>query len=805
MNFACTRLGGLKRVKRQGSRRVHRLGAMLLQTGVLVLVANEVEAASSTRVYYENGRLQSEADDATNRIPDFSHAGYRGGGVELPDVAEVVAVEPIVGDNTMHLQLAIDQVAEMVPGPDGFRGAVVLAPGLYEVAGTIRIHTDGIVLRGAGDSSDPAQGSIIRRVGTAEEPVVRLGGEGNTRWKNELPDSRSDITSSFVQVGSAAFEVADPQKYAVGDNIIVYHPCTDDWLASKEYGATGSEAPWPEGGYPLVFNRVITAIDGTMIHLDAPVFDHLDRDLAQSSIYKLDRNGIVSNVGLEDFRVEIESDLVMHAVTFDHVENGFAVGLTVRDFLLGGIHMTTAKHLTIRNVRAVDPKGPTIGGRKYNFMAASAQLVLVEDSYARAGRHSFVSNGTSWDSGVVFLRGVADGSLSPSEGHHRWSMGLLYDGHTETNVDYDGILLGLYNRGDYGTGHGWATAHSVAWNCDLAGGKGVVQQPPGAQNHAIGCSGQISGDGPFDHPPGFIEQTGQPVEPDSLYEAQLADREQNPPDDGSPPPGYMWESIQPVADAFVRAGMYATENYGGDELLTVKAGNPDFTREVFLSFDVSNIPPGALAQLRLRQRGLGVGGMRYAIATVSESWDEQSITYANQPGSESPSVYWFPEQTGFSSVDVTAQVESAKNADTHLSLKIWATKYYGGPGFASFVSREGEAGLQPEIVYAVPDPEEETTSTTDDPGTSTGDTSGTTEDSATGDPETTGDQSTTSSTTAGPSGSSGSDSMSDTTGSSDGGAGCGCRTGGANRTSMFYALAIGLGFCRRRHKDRGLA
>ncbi len=763
-------------------------------------------AAESERVYLENGRLQSEADDATNRIPDFSHAGYRGGGVALPSIAEAIAIDPVPGDNTVHIQDAIDAVAQMPADVDGYRGAVVLGPGVYEIAGSVRLNADGVVLRGAGDGSDPAENTIIRRTGNEEDPVVIVGGSGNGRWKNELPDTRSDIVSSFVQVGSKAFEVAEPQKYSVGDNIIVYHPCTDAWLETKDYGATASEPPWSEGSYPLVFNRVITAIDGSMVHIDAPVFDHLDRDLSQSYIYKLDRTGLVANVGLEHLRVEIASDVVMHAVSFDHAEDGFAVDLTVRDFLLGGIHMTTAKHLTIRNVRAIDPKGPTIGGRKYNFMAASAQLVLVEDGFARGGRHSFASNGTSWDSGVVFLRGVADGSLSPSEGHHRWSMGLLYDGHVETNVVYDGTLLGLYNRGDYGSGHGWATAHSVAWNCDLAGGKGVIQQPPGAQNHAIGCSGQISGNGPFDHPTGYIESVGQAVDPVSLYEGQLQDRLDNPPDDGSPPPGFMWESLQPTADAFVRAGMYEQGNFGSDPVLMVKTGNPEFTREVYLQFDVGEVPAGATAELRLRQDRLGVGGMRYAIATVSEQWDEQSINYANRPESDPPWVHFFPAQTGFSAVDVSDQITAANNANTPLSLKVWATADYGGAGFAIFGAREGDAEFAPKIVYAVPDPEMPTTSTTGDTGDSgdSEDTDGSTTESSTGEVTTAGPES----TTGGPETSAGTTQASSTatttatdgasTGSEDGDSGCACRADSKKR-GLWQVLAVFLvaGFGRR--------
>ena len=107
-------------------------------------------------------------------------------------------------------------------------------------------------------------------------------------------------------------------------------------------------------------------------------------------------------------------------------------------------------------------------------------------------------------------------------------MGLLYDNIVETAPSKDGmVVLGLYNRGDYGTGHGWSSAHSVAWNYDTSTGVAAIQRPPTAQNYAIGGVGEFTGDkpAPFDQPEGYIEGSGQPgLVPASLYERQLAER-----------------------------------------------------------------------------------------------------------------------------------------------------------------------------------------------------------------------------------------------------------------------------------------
>jgi len=52
----------------------------------------------------------------------------------------------------------------------------------------------------------------------------------------------------------------------------------------------------------------------------------------------------------------------------------------------------------------------------------------------------------------------------------------------------------------------------------------VIQKPPIGQNYAIACNGTVDNNGPFYHPAGWIEGTGENVTPASLYEAQLSER-----------------------------------------------------------------------------------------------------------------------------------------------------------------------------------------------------------------------------------------------------------------------------------------
>ena len=487
-----------------------------------------------------DGSLTYQEDENRNRIPDFSHAGYRGGGVAIPDIPVRATLSPIDGDNTSHIQDAIDAVSAMDADSEGFRGAVLLEAGRYPVSGQLFVHTSGVVLRGIGDGRDTRDTTVI--YGTGDVPhqrdLIVMGGGEETRWRGEVPGTREDITTSFVQVGSRTFAVANGSGYAVGDNIIIVHPCSAEWLAAIDGGGTAGDANWSVNQYPILYNRYITAIDDDEITIDAPVYNHLDRSLAQSYIYEYDREGLVTNVGIENLNVQIESlggndeNHAWNAVQFTQVEDAWARNATVSGFGLSGIRTGTASRISVVNVHSIDPVSELTGARQYNFNSyRNSNGILFDNCYARNGRHHYISNGTSTSSGMVVLRSISENPASTSEGHRHWSTGMLFDNLIDIGTFPSSVrTMGFNNRGDFGTGHGWAAAHSVMWNCEAdrpgADAAIIIEQPPTAQNYAIGCDGNFSTDGPFNQPVGFIEGANNDDQliPISLYEAQLLHR-----------------------------------------------------------------------------------------------------------------------------------------------------------------------------------------------------------------------------------------------------------------------------------------
>jgi len=61
----------------------------------------------------KDGDLVYIPDYRGNHIPDFSHVGYMGGGVAIPEVQTEVTVEPGPEDDTQRIQDAIEKVSKM--------------------------------------------------------------------------------------------------------------------------------------------------------------------------------------------------------------------------------------------------------------------------------------------------------------------------------------------------------------------------------------------------------------------------------------------------------------------------------------------------------------------------------------------------------------------------------------------------------------------------------------------------------------------------------------------------------------------
>lgn len=459
--------------------------------------------------------LALRPDERGNRIPDFSNCGYGGGGVALPRAEVRQRVKSVDGDAAAVIQAAIDKVSAMPIGKDGFRGAVLLTRGTYKIAGSIQIRASGVVLRGEGETDD---GTTLIATGTGKRTLIEAGGSGKPR---ELKGGRREVTDDYVPVGAHSMHLASTDGLKVGSHVIVHRPSTAEWI--HELGmdriptrADRKTTQWTAGSKDLDFDRIVTAIDGRRITLDAPIVCALDKKYGGGSLFEYEFSGRISDVGIEnlqgvsEYQSPTDEDHAWACVALGTLENGWVRHVTARHFGSSAVRIDRwAKWITVEDCNCLDPISQITGGRRYSFDLGRGELTLWQRCHARGGRHDFVT-GATVAGPSAFVDCTAEQARADAGPHHRWAVGILYD-----NIKTDGAL-NVRDRGNSGTGHGWAGANQVFWNCTAA--EIICERPPTADNWVIGCSAAShKGNGHW-------ESLGQPVQPASLYRAQLATR-----------------------------------------------------------------------------------------------------------------------------------------------------------------------------------------------------------------------------------------------------------------------------------------
>jgi hypothetical protein len=505
---------------------VARLSALFCCLAAFVSAA-PVDVTSPWAAVGPDGKLSYRADAHGNTIPDFSRSGYGGGGVRLPNAPAVRTLEPKAdGDDTARIQAALDEAAQRSAGANGLRGAVLLARGTFRVDGALALRASGVVLRGAGPEEN---GTILFATGKKQRTLIEVGAPRVSR--RETPGTRQRVTDAYVPWSAKSFSVENAAGFKVGDRIILHRPSTSEWIrelgmdriTNRPGAAEGSTKQWTAGGYDLEFERTIVALDGQRLTLDAPVMNALEARFGGASVYKFTHERI-TDCGVEklrlvsDYEKDKENEDEAHAwtgIALNAVENAWVRDVTVVHFShavqAGGASIFT----TIQDCAHLDPVSQITGSRRYSF-SLNGQYGLVQRCHARGARHTFVT-GSRVAGPNVFLDGQAVQAHADSGPHHRWAVGTLYDNISDDNE------LRVQDRQWAGSGHGWAGAQQVLWNCTSK--TIVVQQPPTAQNYAIGCVGEfVRGQWAPKAPDGIIDARGTRVQPRSLYLAQLAER-----------------------------------------------------------------------------------------------------------------------------------------------------------------------------------------------------------------------------------------------------------------------------------------
>jgi hypothetical protein len=507
------------------------------ELGGLAFLAPAALAAPPTSAWVKpaaDGRLQYKTTDRGDRILDFSFAGYKGGGVALPDVPVKATVQPAGGgDDSAAIQAAIDQVAAL-PVENGFRGAVLLAPGVFTCSKALNLVVSGIVLRGSG--SGP-QGTTIRMTGPRHAAVVigarrgREAGAAAGKAESGATDAGdTTVTSGYVPAGTTTFDVASAQGFAVGDRIALYRPTTAAWVHAMDMDTLnrdGRAQTWIGSNRSEIMYRTITRVAGNRLTVDIPLADSFDAKLLNPPGTRVSHAPVeprVTQVGVEHLHLQCPALKIAYGqAPYSAVRIG-GDDCWVRDLFCEETMNSTVlagNRITMQEI-VITHTYPNLGASKPTDFSLEGSENLIDRCQVTGDNEYFVWTGSLEMGPNVILNSVFRGRGSRVQPHMRWSTGLLVDNCTVPDGGID-----FMNRGVAGSGHGWTMGWAVAWNC--VANDYIIQAPPGVANWAIGCIGERSLRARmFDEKPvlpeGIYDSHGVPVAPQSLYLAQLAER-----------------------------------------------------------------------------------------------------------------------------------------------------------------------------------------------------------------------------------------------------------------------------------------
>ena len=491
-------------------------------TTLCLLMTNAAYSAASSLVYLSGGKLvytpyaNQGQTNAVNTIPDFSYCGYMGGGVALPNVPVKKSISPVSGDNTTHIQSAIDYVSGLTPDANGFRGAVYLNAGTYNVNGPLTIKTSGVVLKGAGQGTN---GTRVVDTAAVQNDFLTITGSSTAAW-NEVAGTRQAITTSYVPTGTKSFTIASASGYSVGDCIIVLRTPNDTWINDLNMAQYG----WTADAYQVGYERKITAISGNQITIDVPIVQAMETKYGGGSVLKYTAAGRISQCGVENIRFEsvyandTDENHGWSAIRMKYVEDSWVRDVTAVYFGYSCVRLVDGvRRVTVQDCAMKDAKSQITGGRRYSFcIEGASSLNLIQRCYTKDGRHDYVT-GSRVPGPNAFIDSYGETCYDDVGPHHRYATGLLFD-----NIQAGEIRV--WNRGASGTGHGWSGAQTVLWNCENKNFTSTskndirVDSPIGAKNFGIGCKAQTQNGA------GLYESWGTPVIPRSLYLQQLKDR-----------------------------------------------------------------------------------------------------------------------------------------------------------------------------------------------------------------------------------------------------------------------------------------
>ena len=327
------------------------------------------------------GNLGYDKDERGNRVPDFSSCGYAGGDKEIPTVPISIVISPSKEDETARIQKAIDYVASLPIDPNGVRGAVLLLKGRHEIFGGLLMTNSGIVLRGQGMGED---GTVLIAAGLDRRTLITIAGRNDRGFHT---NDSWQIKDDYVPVGAESFHLKDTSGLKVGDTVTITRPCTKKWIetvGAMDFGG-GEGGGWKPGSRELVWDRVIKAIEGDQVSIDAPITTAMETNFGSGELKTYSWPGRIRNVGVENLRLEssfdtnnpLDENHSWMAVTMENARDVWVRQVVFKHFAGSAVAIyESCKGITVEDCLSLAPVSEEGGYRRHTFFTMGQQTLF---------------------------------------------------------------------------------------------------------------------------------------------------------------------------------------------------------------------------------------------------------------------------------------------------------------------------------------------------------------------------------------------------------------------------------------------
>jgi len=583
-------------------------------------------------------------------LDDYSYAGYFLGARSPGAVPCAVQTLSATGDISAPLQAAIN-----VLGQSG--GGILRIPaGSYGMSAPVAIPYDNVSIEGAG--SGQTRIDVASNYASPDPPYDglftfgRSFGHSNHGWIEN--GKLASTVSTVIRRGDMQVDADNASGIKMGDWIVVQQYF---WPGLAAANSQSPDAWTPDAvAFSFTYLRQVTGKTNNRVFLDAPIPWTLDPANNPVKLTFTD-NQMHENVGIRGLSIHFENNVGTEtdstgmpaphgaAVFFEGVRNGWVSDVNVSNFPREGIYLLYSARITVLDCAVIGAQDKNGGGWGYGYEAENSQNILIKRSRGEQARHNFIS-ARALTSVLAQTQNLSRDPTQPDDTHYSFEQAILWDKHTQQQ----GESLYAVNRGDQSTGAYQTLASAVVWNFNGDGTSknaagdavlwgGEVHLAPSPNGQAI-LTGGPGADSVFDNsddgvtprvhgqqvPPAAGLQVGSApnarknvlyeglgqsgLQPDSLFEAQLANR-------FSPPPADWVNACGAAPSAAANSVGNGFSNLPGavspGEIVTIYGANLGPAVAASLQIDTSGLVATSLAGTRVFFDGIAAP-LVYALA-----------------------------------------------------------------------------------------------------------------------------------------------------------------------------------------------